>query len=231
MINYIYSKQGSLFGKPEIIGFGEDTFYIKEMDKKLSKSIMIKEHYSHKVCNDGTTHIHIGCFINSILRGVIQLGYAMNPHSMSSICSDTSINEYKELNRMWFDDIAPRNSESRALSYVMKYLRAKYDNKIKWIQSFADERCGKFGVVYQAANFKFYGSHISTFWLINNEIYHNSIVTNSKGNKKAKLEAINWKEHAVRLDLKQFRYIYFIDKRWINKCLLREQPYPKVMKS
>lgn len=140
MINFIYSNQQVILGKPDIIGFGEDSFYIKEIDKKLSKSIMIKEHYSHKVCNDATTHIHLGCFINNILRGVIQLGYAMNPRSMTSICTDTAIDEYKELNRMWFDDIAPRNTESKALSYTIKYLRKKYNNKIKWIQSFADER-------------------------------------------------------------------------------------------
>ena len=226
MVNYIYSNQLSLFGKPKIVGFGDDYFMVKEISKILSKKVMIEKHYSHKVCNDATTHIHLGCFIDGEMRSVLQLGYSMNPQSMSKICQDTLISEYKELNRMWFDDVAPRNTESKAISYTMKYLRGKY-RKIKWVQSFADERCGRFGVVYQAANFKFYGSHISTFWSIDNEIYHDSSVTNGKRNKKAQLEAINWKERAIRFDLKQFRYIYFIDKRWIKKCLLNELPYPK----
>ena len=30
--------------------------------------------------------------------------------------------------------------------------------------------------------------------------------------------------------LRQFRYIKFIDRRWKNKCLLKELPYPKYYK-
>ena len=53
---------------------------------------------------------------------------------------------------MWLSDDAPRNSESRAISYAVKYIR-KACPSVVWIQSFADERCGGLGVVYQAANF------------------------------------------------------------------------------
>jgi hypothetical protein len=100
----------------------------------------------------------------------------MNPQSMSSIVANTKIDEYKELNRMWFDDKAERNTESKAISYSIKYLRSKF-KKIKWIQSFADERCGGLGIVYQAANFKFYGEHKNVMWEFENEVFHNSIVT------------------------------------------------------
>jgi len=75
----IYSDQQSMFGAKEIIGFGCDEFYIKEIPKKKSKEMIIKNHYSHKVCNDATTHIHLGCFINGELLGCLQFGYAMNP--------------------------------------------------------------------------------------------------------------------------------------------------------
>ena len=52
---------------------------------------------------------------------------------------------------MWLDDKAKRNSESMAVSYSFKYLRGKFP-KVKWVQSFADERCGGFGIVYQACS-------------------------------------------------------------------------------
>ena len=118
-----YITNPTLFGKPEIIGFGEPEFYIKEIAKQKSKELVIKNHYSHKVCNDATTHIHLGCFINGELLGVLQYGYAMNPQSMASVVADTEINEYKELNRMWFDDKAQRNTESQAIAYSIKYIR------------------------------------------------------------------------------------------------------------
>ena len=224
--DYIWSSQESLFGSKEVIGFGTKDFYIKEIDKKLSKDIIILNHYSKKVCNDATTHIHLGCFINNELLGVLQLGYAMNPKSCGSVVKDTEIDQYKELNRMWFSDKAKKNTESKAISYTIKYLRRKYP-RVKWIQSFADERCGGLGIVYQACNFNYFGEHKSLFWEFENEIFHNSRITNGKRNKKQELEDRGFKEKAVSFELRQFRYIYFIDKREKKNCLLKEQPYPK----
>jgi hypothetical protein len=222
----IYSEQQSMYGSREIIGFGSKSFYVKEIPKNISKEIIIKNHYSHKVCNDATTHIHLGCFINGELLGCLQFGYAMNPQSMSSVVANTQINEYKELNRMWFDDKAERNTESKAISYAIRYIRSKF-KVVKWIQSFADERCGGLGIVYQAANFKFYGEHISVFWEFENEVYHNSRITNGKRNKKSELEKSGFYETAIKTELRQFRYIYFINQKSIKDCILKEKPYPK----
>ena len=222
----IYSEQQSLWGSKEIIGFGSNEFYIKEVDKNLSKKIIIDNHYSKKVCNDATTHIHLGVFINNELLGILQFGYAMNPQSMNSVVESTQLDQYKELNRMWLDDKAGRNSESKAISYCIKYIKSKYP-KVKWIQSFADERCGGLGIVYQAANFLYYGMHKSVFWEFENEIFHNSLITNNNRNKKKELENRGFYEKAVQSELRQFRYIFFIDKRWEKRCKLKKQAYLK----
>jgi hypothetical protein len=224
--DYIVNK--TLFGKPEIIGFGSSDFYIKEIGKDISKQIIIKNHYSHKVCNDATTHIHLGCFINGERLGVLQFGYAMNPQSMGAVVKDTKLNQYKELNRMWFDDKSERNTESKALSYSIKYIRGKYP-QVKWIQSFADERCGGFGIVYQAANFSYYGEHDNIFYQVDNEVYHKSRVSFKEELIKNRSRYIPLEKalRAEKFSLRQFRYIFFIDKRWKKNCLLKERPYPK----
>mgnify|MGYP003116080420 FL=1 len=216
---YIYKNQETLWGESECIGFGTDEFYVKEIDKKLSKDIIIKNHYSKKVCNDATTHIHLGVFYKEKLNGVLQYGYAMNPQSMSSVVAGTKLNEYKELNRMWI-------AESQAISYSIKYIKKKYKT-VKWIQSFADERCGGLGIVYQACSFGYYGEHKSIFWEFEGEIYHNSHITNNNRNSKKRLEAKGFKEKAVKHELRQFRYIKFIDKREKKNCLLKQKPYLK----
>ena len=150
----------------------------------------------------------------------------MNPASAGSVVRGTAMNQYLELNRMWIDDAGERNTESKAISYAVRYIRSKYP-KIKWIQSFADERCGGFGIVYQAANFEFYGEHIATFWTLDNEVYHNSLMTrNPKLSKAAAYLQAN-KERATSEQLRQFRYIYWIDHTWKQRVLLSKQPYPK----
>ena len=220
----IYSTQQAMFGLKKIIGFGSDDFYIKEINRNKANEIIIKNHYSKKFYN--ATYIHLGIYIKNELLGILQFGYAMNPASCASVVKETKIDEYLELNRMWLDDKATRNSESMAISYAVKYIRSKF-KKIKWIQSFADERCGCFGIVYQAANFSFYGEHISKFWTLENEVYHNSLMTRNPKLSKSAAYLQHHKELASMEELRQFRYIYFINQRCIKDCLLNKMPYPK----
>ena len=155
----------------------------------------------------------MGVFINGQFLGVLQYGYAMNPASCSSVVDGTEMNQYLELNRMWLSDSAGRNSESTAISYSIKYIKGKYP-RIKWIQSFADERCGCFGIVYQACSFSYYGEHDSVFWTLNGVVYHNSLMTRNPKLSKAAALIQNNRDKAKSETLRQFRYIKFIDQRW-----------------
>ena len=220
----------SLYGERDIIGFGSHDFYIAEIDRDLANKVIIENHYSKKVYS--ATYINLGLFVNSEMLGVLQFGYAMNPASCGSVVKDTQMDEYLELNRMWLSDKAERNSESKALSFAIKYIRGKY-KKIRWVQSFADEKCGGFGIVYQAANFNYYGEHESTFWELDGEVFHNSIKTSRKAGKRG-FDLLNDPQNKDRVTfsaLRQFRYIYFIDPRKKKDCLLKEKPYPKHYKA
>jgi len=220
-------NHNALFGHTEIVGFGSDNFYVKEIPRKKANDVIKKNHYSGKVYS--ATYIHLGVFLDRKLVGVLQYGYAMNPASCSSVVQGTEKDQYLELNRMWLSDKAPKNSESKAISYSIKYIKRKF-KKIKWIQSFADERCGCFGIVYQACSFKFYGEHKTIFWTFDNVVYHNSLMTrNPELSKSAKLLQEN-KEKATSETLRQFRYIKFLNKKWEKFCLLKEQKYLKYYK-
>ena len=224
---YIYKNQSSLWGEPECIGFGTESFYVKEIDRKLANKIIIENHYSKKVYN--ATYIHLGFFFEEKLKGVLQYGYAMNPASCGSVVKGTKQNEYLELNRMWIDDDCKQYAESQAISYSIKYIKKKL-KKIKWIQSFADERCGGFGIVYQACSFDYFGEHKSDFWELDGEVYHNIQMTVSKDSKRYKggdKHLQENKQRAVKMNLRQFRYIKFIDKREKKNCLLEQKPYLK----
>ena len=159
----------------------------------------------------------------------------MNPASCNNVVTGTQQNEYLELNRMWIDDNAPQYAESMAISCSIRYIRHKYP-RIKWIQSFADERCKCFGIVYQACSFKYYGEHTSVFWELDDIVYHNTSMTISQKSDRYKHNVGNCiylqqnKDRAKELILRQFRYIKFLDKKWEQRCLLKEQEYPKYYK-
>lgn len=223
---FLYSNQQELFGERRAVGFGDDDFMVKEIDRGLANAIIQRNHYSRKFYS--ASYIHLGVFIGGELVGVLQFGYAMNPASQGSVCRDTAMDEYLELNRMWLDDVAPRNSESRALSYAIKVIRASYP-KIKWIQSFADERCRLGGVVYQSCSFSYYGGHTSTFWELDGEFYHNILMTAKRGKQgSAGINLQANSDRATAHELRQFRYIFFMKPRFKKLCLHAEKPYPKI---
>ena len=226
----IYSNQLSIFGKPDVIGYSNGKLYVMEIDRDMSNDLIKEHHYSHKVYNG--TYIHLGVYLNDMLVGVLQYGYAMNPASCDGVVEGTDMNQYLELNRMWLDDVASRNSESMAISCSIVYIKHRYP-KIKWIQSFADERCNCFGIVYQACSFSYYGEHTNIFWYLDGEAYHNTNMTISKSSKRYKNNVGGArylqenKERAEKFVLRQFRYIKFLDMSWKKKCRLKEVPYPK----
>ena len=224
---YILSEQISLYGEPDCIGFLNNDFYIKEIQRELAIKTIIENHYSKKVYIG--TYINLGVFENNELLGVLQFGYAMNPSRCGSVVKDTSMDEYLELNRMWLsDDIQTKYGESQAFSCSIKYIRRKYPT-IKWIQSFADERCGGFGIVYKACSFDYYGEHTSTFWELDGETFHNSIMTSEVAGQRGYklLNNPKNKDRIIKHELRQFRYIKFLDQREKKNCLLKEQVYPK----
>ncbi len=224
-MSYILSDQPSLFGQPDVVGFGTDAFHVREIHRDRANAIIMRNHYSKKIYS--TSFVHLGIYIDGEMYGVLQFGCAMNPASAGSVVEGTELNQYLELNRMWLDDFAPHCSESRALSHAFKFIKRKHPT-VKWVQSFADERCGKFGAVYQASGFKYYGEHTSTFWELDGVVYHNSILTN--GNRAHLPGAIKIRDgidRATRHDLRQFRYLYFMAPRFAKGVKLKERPFPK----
>ena len=201
-------------------------FRVKEMDRQAIERAYYQASLDSKKVYSAT-YIDLGVYVDGALKGVLQFGYAM-PASSGSVVEGTAMDQYLELNRMWIADDAGEYPESRAISCASKYIKRRFP-KIKWIQSFADERCGGFGIVYQACSFAYYGEHISSFWELHRETFQNSIKTSEKAGPRG-FKLLNDPKNADRVEkhsLRQFRYIKFIDRKWKNRCLLKEKPFPK----
>lgn len=222
--DYILDDQMALFGAPQVCGFGTPAFRVQEIHRDRANAIIRRHHYSHKIV--ANAYVHLGVFIDAELYGVLQFGYAMNPASGGGVVEGTANDGYLELNRMWLDDFAPRNSESRAIGLAIRYIRRAWP-KVRWIQSFADERCGLNGKVYQACNFGFYGEHTSIFWEIDGEFFHNIVATtDTRAGSQARRRFLAGRDRAIRHELRQFRYLFFMAPRFRRGLRLTEQPYP-----
>jgi hypothetical protein len=196
---------------------------VEPIDRELANEVIRQNHYSGKVYN--ASYIHLGAFWSGELVGVAQYGYAMNPTSQEGVVPGTGPKEYLELNRLWVDDVMPRNTESAILSLTLKFIRAT--TPVRWVQSFADERCRRFGAVYQACSFLYCGEHTAVFWEIDGQWFHNSILTRDPNLTPAAKWAQENRERAVPHNLRQFRYVKFLRPKYRRDLALPTYPYPK----
>lgn len=219
---YLYATEPD--GRRRIVGFGDAEFQVREIPRSEAVGIILRHHYSHRIVNN--SYVHLGVFHHGCLLGALQYGYAMNPSSGKNVVSATGNRDYLELNRMWLSDSIPRNGESMAISFSLKFIKAVYP-AVQWVQSFADERCGRWGVVYQACSFLYCGQHHTTFYELDGDWYHKILAT-SVGRQGDRSKHLRANLHrATRHVFRQFRYVFFLRPAARKRLLLPVLPYPK----
>ena len=215
---------------------------LKVIPGKVANPFMRRHHYSGTVVNNSC--LHFGVFLDGRLHGVMSYGPSLNKSKILPLVAGTGWNEYLELNRMAFDSVLPRNSESRAISMSIKLLK-KYAPHVRWIISFADAcSCGD-GTIYRASNFVLTGikenealcllpdgSKIHKLTLEANplaprkELGGRSFFDVTDGN-------FSWGRYmeaagGTLLSGYQLRYIYFIDKAKRKDLTVPEIPFSRI---
>lgn len=209
-----------------------DSMRIAAIPKPQADAIIKAGHYSHSVV--WSSSVHIGVWWHGEVIGALQYGPAMNPSSGGKVVSGTTARTFLELNRMWLSDTKPGNCASRAISGSLRLIH-HWRPEVEWVQSFADERCGKFGAVYQACSFLYCGSHESKFYQIDGQWFHKSLLGRPEYDKRGWWQGPKaaWfnanKDRATSHVFRQFRYLRFIHTRAKSRLLLAVQPYPKPM--
>lgn len=182
---------------------------VKVIPAKIANEFVKKHHYSGKVVPNST--LHFGCFLDGKLHGVMSYGSPLDKRKVLPLVQPCLWNEMLELNRMAFDEVLPKNSESRCIAISVKLLK-KNAPHIKWLLSFSDgTQCGD-GSIYRASGFHLTGiRQNSTLGTLNGKVV--SDFTFQKGKhilaNNGKAAAPNEFEY---LQGYQLRYIYLIDK-------------------
>jgi hypothetical protein len=225
--------EADLFGGRPIEGVMSGDLFVKPIPKWQADTLIRSGHYSGSVA--WSSNLHLGVYHGDDLVGALQFGPAMNPARGSKVVAETGPENWIELNRMWLAAEKPANCGSTAISCALRFIR-KTRPEIQWVQSFADGRCGKLGGLYQASNFVYCGSHESTFYELDGEWFHKSMVGRKEvdkrgwgsGPKIARLRV--GMKRAKPHKFRQYRYIYFLDQRAKKRLLLPILAYPKPAK-
>jgi hypothetical protein len=193
---------------------------VKVIPSKIANAFVKKHHYSGRVVPNST--LHFGAFLDGRLHGVMSYGPSMKKVNMLPIVSGTGWNEFIELNRMAFDDVLPKNSESRCIAISLRMIK-KNAPQIKWVISFSDgTQCGD-GVIYRASGFCLTQIKENTELGVNphtGEIMQSMAVFHAGLTK----EFANWK----KVSGFQLRYIYFLDPTYKSKLTCPILPFSKI---
>jgi hypothetical protein len=221
---------------------------IKVIPSSVANPFVRRVHYSKTVMN--TSRLHFGVFYNQNLHGVMSYGCPLDRSKVLGLVVDENgqpapWNDMLELNRMAFDDVLPRNSESRAISISIKMIR-KNAPHIKWLLSFADgTQCGD-GTIYRASGFKLTGFSSGSMWLLPDYLIqlngglktaHRMKIQNKSspiskwilgqtGGKNIQVEECVKRFGGTLLDGYMLRYIKILDDRY--HLAVKEIPYSAI---
>lgn len=142
---------------------------VRVIPASVANPFVVRHHYSGKFCQN--SQLHFGCFLDGQLHGVMSFGPSLQKRAMLSLVETDNKgehakwNEWLELNRMAFDDVLPRNSESRCLSIAFRLIK-KNAPHIKWVVSYSDGTASGDGTIYRASGFKLTGIKRNTTILL-----------------------------------------------------------------
>lgn len=220
----------NLLGEPVVYGARSGDISVRIIEKQRADRIIRNGHYSGTVV--WSSSFHFGVYDDTRLIGALQYGHGMNPASGASIVAGSTVDSWLELNRLWLSDDKPANTASRAISLSLRLIR-HLRPRVEWVQSFADERCGKWGGVYQACSFLYCGEHTSRFYDIDGTIVHKSMLDRPAVDKRGWRSGprVAWAKqnrHRARpVEYRQFRYVKFLRRGARTRLLLPVLPYPK----
>lgn len=200
---------------------------VKPIKSSIANDFVKTHHYSGKVAQN--SQLHLGVFLDGVLHGVMQFGPSLDKRKIQGLVSGTLWHEFLELNRMAFDDILPRNSESRALAVAFRMIR-KNAPQVKWIISFADgTQCGD-GTIYRAAGFVLTGikENKTILEMPDGSIKADKTLNNTNYKLKGQSAGFWKKQGAKAIDGFQLRYIYFIDKSYRARLTVPELPFSEI---
>ena len=232
--------------------FDPSLIYIKSINKNVAKTLIEKNHYTHKwsLCTvaygvyykEYVESTFFGGF-NERLIGVLIYGNAVGRNASTSISPLLTNNNVLELTRLWISDGYGKNIESYCIAESFRLLNIEYPH-IKCILSYADSEVGHKGTIYQATGFLYQGDNYVDVALMPNYSVSLSGPPNYEWIHSRSVYA-RWKTHSVdklkerigrtfwrKRESGKHRYIKFISNKIENKKLVKSLkhkilPYPK----
>jgi len=195
---------------------------VRPIPALTAKELLVREHYLHSL--PGGTKLAFGVFVGERLLGAITLG--VGPFLGYCLVEGAKPEDCITLTRLWLSDELPKNSESRVLGIILRGLSK--NTGLKFVLSYTDPAAGHIGTIYQATNWIYTGlSSATPLYEIDGKVRHSRSFAASFGTHSIQYFAERGIQIKTVPQSAKHRYVFFIDKSWRSRLLVREMSYPK----
>jgi hypothetical protein len=202
---------------------------VAPISREDAKRIVTSRHYMRTFPQGAK--MYFGVFVAASCVGVCVLGYSSATDAkVQKLVDGLGRHEYLEMQRLWVSDACGHNTESRALSLVMRQLRGA---GVRLVVTHAGGCKNDCGIVYQASAWLYFGrSPCRDFYLTTDGEFRNLVAAMRFGRVKTKGRS---REDIARelfgagelVDSWRYLYVYPIDKGIRRRLSKTCEPYPK----
>ena len=169
--------------------------FFRPINWETAIKVVIANHYLHR---SAPVSWAFGAYFEDVLLGVCTIGKPASRTLIEGVCGKEHADKVFELNRLWMDDKAPKNSESRFIGWVLRQLPLS-----TILVSYADTAFNHKGIVYQATNWIYTGQSIPFTDYTKDGLDHRSIPKAERD--KSKLDKVQRS--------RKNRYVYFTNPK------------------
>jgi hypothetical protein len=206
-------------------------YEVKRVSGKDTTSFYRKYHYIGKglICP-----FHYGEFENGRLVACASFGFLPSPNIPKTIWDKGSNANTLELRRL-SSRSERKNAESHFIAECIKLLKKDYPS-LRLIFSYADEKVGHRGTIYQASNFFYFGKRAGKTLYYGNgaDKIHSRTAMRWKKNKSKNLRKVKLEEKNIDTFEKHL-YVFVVAgkierKHIIEEFKIKPVEYPKIIK-
>lgn len=159
-------------------------------------------------------------FIGAVIFGIGATANPGTPYDLES-------SQLRELCRVALDKHAA--PVTRIVSEAVRLLKADLPD-LELIVSFADEKQGHLGVIYQAGNWLYLGTAVDDYVLLHGQLVHPRTITSTLGSRSIPWLRENVDPNAERVWMPpKHRYVLPLTRRQRKKLTPKARPYPKTV--
>jgi hypothetical protein len=196
---------------------------VRPVPFSVAKQLLVRHHYLHSF--PGGTKLAFGSFLGNRLLGALTLG--AGPANAYALVDGATPVDCLALTRLWLSDELPRNSESRFIAVVPRYLK-RYAS-LNFLVSYADPAQGHVGTIYQATGWIYTGLSQATplYDIGDGRARHSRSLSHAFGTHGLAYFQRHGMDAKLVPQQAKHRYIYFLDPSWRSRVKPPVLAYPK----